>query len=123
MVSFLPGRKLTISQSLHLQPLYPSQTQRWSKHSVLDHPCYFILVFCTRRLNYDSSATEPQLSESTKRLYTLLSTLHNLTPLPPALAGDGDTFAMKSVDVCIPGNPLNSPDSPSPTPFHLLATI
>lgn len=97
-------------------------------------PCVFVcsdnlnMVFwITRAVSFwysaldDLIATEPQLSESTKRLYTLLSTLHNLTPLPPALAGDGDTFAMKNVDVCIPGNALNSPDSPSPTP-HLLAT-
>ncbi|KAG2032806.1 ABC transporter transmembrane region 2-domain-containing protein [Suillus americanus] len=54
----------------------------------------------------------------TGRLYTLLSTLHNLPPLPPALSGDGDTFALKNVDICIPGDPFASPHSPSPIPSH-----
>ncbi|KAG1906362.1 ABC transporter transmembrane region 2-domain-containing protein [Suillus fuscotomentosus] len=58
----------------------------------------------------------------TGRLYTLLSTLHNLPPLPLALSGDGDTFALKDVDICIPEDPLTSPNSPSPTPSHSLAT-
>ncbi|KAG1772010.1 ABC transporter transmembrane region 2-domain-containing protein [Suillus placidus] len=52
----------------------------------------------------------------TGRLYTLLSTLHNLPPLPPPLPGDGDTFALKDVDICIPGDPFASTDSPSPSP-------
>ncbi|KAG2151202.1 ABC transporter transmembrane region 2-domain-containing protein [Suillus bovinus] len=59
----------------------------------------------------------------TGRLYTLLSTLHNIPPLPSALPGDGNTFALKDVDICIPGDPFSSPDSPSPTPSHSLATI
>lgn len=54
----------------------------------------------------------------TGRLYTLLSTLHNLSPLPPALPGDGNTFALKDVDICIPGDPFTSTNSPSPTPSH-----
>ncbi|KAG2129302.1 ABC transporter transmembrane region 2-domain-containing protein, partial [Suillus cothurnatus] len=54
----------------------------------------------------------------TGRLYTLLSTLHNLPQLPPALPGDGDTFALKNVDICIPGDPFTSPNSPLPTPSH-----
>ncbi|KAG2068436.1 hypothetical protein BDR04DRAFT_1232846 [Suillus decipiens] len=58
----------------------------------------------------------------TARLYTLLSTLHNLPPLPHALPGDGDTFALKNVDICIPGDPLASPDSPSPIPSHSSTT-
>lgn len=58
----------------------------------------------------------------TGRLYTLLSTLHNLPQLPPALPGDGDTFALKNVDICIPGDPFTSPDSPLPTPSHPPAT-
>ncbi|KAG1818373.1 ABC transporter transmembrane region 2-domain-containing protein [Suillus variegatus] len=58
----------------------------------------------------------------TGRLYTLLSTLHNLPPLPLALPGDGDTFALKDVDICIPEDPLTSPKSPSPTPSHSFAT-
>ncbi|KAG1811789.1 ABC transporter transmembrane region 2-domain-containing protein [Suillus subaureus] len=58
----------------------------------------------------------------TGRLYTLLSTLHNLPPLPPALPGDGDTFALKNVDICVPGDPFTSPDSPSPTPSRPPAT-
>ncbi|KAG1732981.1 hypothetical protein EDB19DRAFT_1831139 [Suillus lakei] len=44
----------------------------------------------------------------TGRLYTLLSTLHNLPPLPPAHPGDGDTFALKDVDICVPGDPFAS---------------
>ncbi|KAG2054261.1 hypothetical protein BDR06DRAFT_1007936 [Suillus hirtellus] len=58
----------------------------------------------------------------TGRLYTLLSTLHNLPPLPLALPGDGDTFALKDVDICIPEDPSTSPNSPSPTPSHSFAT-
>ncbi|KAG1862313.1 ABC transporter transmembrane region 2-domain-containing protein [Suillus subluteus] len=58
----------------------------------------------------------------TGRLYTLLSTLHNLPPLPPALPGDGDAFALKNVDICIPGDPFASPDSPSPIPSRSPAT-
>ncbi|KAG1853612.1 ABC transporter transmembrane region 2-domain-containing protein [Suillus tomentosus] len=58
----------------------------------------------------------------TGRLYTLLSTLHNLPPLPLALPGDGDTFALKDVDICIPEDPLISPNSPSPSPSHSFAT-
>lgn len=54
----------------------------------------------------------------TGRLYTLLSTLHNLSPLPPLLPGDGDTFALKDVDICIPGDPLTFTGSPLPTPSH-----
>ncbi|KAG2124174.1 ABC transporter transmembrane region 2-domain-containing protein [Suillus clintonianus] len=58
----------------------------------------------------------------TGRLYTLLSTLHNLPALPPALQGDGDTFALKDVDICVPGYPFVSAqpqlDSPSPKPSH-----
>ena len=42
------------------------------------------------------------------RIYTLLSTLHNLPQLPAALPGDGDTFALKDVDVCVPGHPFAS---------------
>ncbi|KAG1729533.1 uncharacterized protein EDB91DRAFT_1339034 [Suillus paluster] len=49
----------------------------------------------------------------TGRLYTLVSTLHNLPPLPPALPGDGDTFALKDVDVCVPEYPIAS------TPPHV----
>lgn len=44
----------------------------------------------------------------TTRIYTLLSTLHNLPPLPTALPGDGDTFALKDVDVCVPVYPFAS---------------
>ena len=40
------------------------------------------------------------------RLYTLLSTLHHLPELPSALPGDGDTFELKKVDVCIPSAAL-----------------
>ncbi|KAG1763325.1 ABC transporter transmembrane region 2-domain-containing protein [Suillus occidentalis] len=58
----------------------------------------------------------------TGRLYTLLSTLHNISPLPPALPGDGDTFALKEVDICIPGDPFTSTDTPSPTPSQLPTT-
>ncbi|KAH0834768.1 ABC transporter transmembrane region 2-domain-containing protein [Lanmaoa asiatica] len=45
----------------------------------------------------------------TGRLYTLLSTLHCLTALPPALPGDGNTFELRDVDVCIPSLALPSP--------------
>ncbi|KAF8122549.1 ABC transporter transmembrane region 2-domain-containing protein [Boletus edulis] len=38
----------------------------------------------------------------TGRLYTLLSTLHNISALQPALPGDGNTFELRDVDVCIP---------------------
>ncbi|KAF9226295.1 hypothetical protein BS17DRAFT_749631 [Gyrodon lividus] len=47
----------------------------------------------------------------TGRLYTLLSTLHNIPPLPPALTGDGNTFELREVDVCIPSLALPSPTS------------
>lgn len=39
---------------------------------------------------------------SSCRLYTLLSTLHSLRALPPALPGDGNTFELRDADVCIP---------------------
>ncbi|KAG2097053.1 ABC transporter transmembrane region 2-domain-containing protein [Suillus discolor] len=58
----------------------------------------------------------------TARLYTLFSTLHNLPTLPLALSGDGNTFALKDVDICIPEDPLTSPNSPSPIPSHSFAT-
>ncbi|KAG9311790.1 hypothetical protein JVU11DRAFT_8037 [Chiua virens] len=47
----------------------------------------------------------------TGRLYTLLSTLHNLAALPPADAGDGNTFELRDVDVCIPSLAHPSPMS------------
>ncbi|KIK21444.1 hypothetical protein PISMIDRAFT_546129 [Pisolithus microcarpus 441] len=47
----------------------------------------------------------------TGRLYSLLSTLHHLPKLPPALPGDGNTFELKNVDVCIPSAALPSSDS------------
>ncbi|KAG1862311.1 hypothetical protein F4604DRAFT_1929658 [Suillus subluteus] len=53
---------------------------------------------------------------STKRLYTLLSTLHNLPPLSSAPPRDGDTSVLKNADICIPRDPFTSSDSPSPTP-------
>ncbi|KIJ57912.1 hypothetical protein HYDPIDRAFT_103628 [Hydnomerulius pinastri MD-312] len=42
----------------------------------------------------------------TGRLYTLLSTLHNLPSLPTPLPGDGNTFELRDVDVCIPTRTL-----------------
>jgi ATP-binding cassette subfamily D (ALD) long-chain fatty acid import protein len=47
----------------------------------------------------------------TGRLYTLLSTLHSLPALPKALPGDGNTFELRDVDVCIPSLMLPSPTS------------
>ncbi|KAI6045340.1 ABC transporter transmembrane region 2-domain-containing protein [Pisolithus marmoratus] len=47
----------------------------------------------------------------TGRLYTLLSTLHHLPKLPLALPGDGNTFELKNVDVCIPSAALPSSES------------
>ncbi|KAI6132351.1 ABC transporter transmembrane region 2-domain-containing protein [Pisolithus croceorrhizus] len=47
----------------------------------------------------------------TGRLYSLLSTLHHLPKLPPALPGDGNTFELKNVDVCIPSAALPSSES------------
>lgn len=52
-------------------------------------------------------------------MYALLSTLHNLTALPPALFGDGNTFELRDVDVCIPSLTLSPPtfnDEPSDAP-------
>ncbi|KAI9568072.1 ABC transporter transmembrane region 2-domain-containing protein [Boletus coccyginus] len=47
----------------------------------------------------------------TGRLYTLLSTLHGLKALPSGLPGDGNTFELRDVDVCIPSLMLPSNDS------------
>ncbi|KAI6010127.1 ABC transporter transmembrane region 2-domain-containing protein [Pisolithus marmoratus] len=47
----------------------------------------------------------------TGRLYALLSTLHHLPKLPLALPGDGNTFELKNVDVCIPSAALPSSES------------
>lgn len=77
-----------------------------------------LVLFRLRCVSWITRRTYPP----TKRLYTLLSTLHNLPPLPLALPGDGDTFALKDVDICIPEDPLTSPKSPSPTPSHSFAT-
>ncbi|KAG8216396.1 ABC transporter transmembrane region 2-domain-containing protein [Butyriboletus roseoflavus] len=52
-----------------------------------------------------------QVAGLTGRLYTLLSTLHSLVALPPALPGDGSTFELQDVDVCIPSLTLHSPTS------------
>lgn len=46
-----------------------------------------------------------ELAGLTTRLYTLISTLHNLTPLPSNFSL-GSTIELKNVDVCIP--PSNS---------------
>ncbi|KAL4068549.1 ABC transporter transmembrane region 2-domain-containing protein [Scleroderma yunnanense] len=51
----------------------------------------------------------------TGRLYTLLSTLHHLPRFPPALAGDGNTFELEDVDVCIPSAALLASESHKPT--------
>ncbi|KIJ14495.1 hypothetical protein PAXINDRAFT_115807 [Paxillus involutus ATCC 200175] len=47
----------------------------------------------------------------TGRLYTLLSTLHNLPLLPTALPGDGNTFQLRDVDICVPSHALHPPTS------------
>ncbi|OAX39926.1 hypothetical protein K503DRAFT_738490 [Rhizopogon vinicolor AM-OR11-026] len=63
----------------------------------------------------------------TGRIYTLLSTLHNLPPLPTALLGDGDTFALKDVDVCVPRHPfasqIDSPEAKLDSQNHLIKTL
>lgn len=50
------------------------------------------------------------------RIYTLLSTLHNLSPLPTALPGDGNTFALKDVDICVPMHSFTSQQPQSDFP-------
>lgn len=59
----------------------------------------------------DKSSHENYDLKSLCRLYTLLSTLHSLTALPPALPGDGNTFELQNVNVCIPSLMLPSPTS------------
>lgn len=50
---------------------------------------------------FDRRFTFP-VTESSHRLYTLLSTLHNLPKLPTAQAGDGNTIELTGADICIP---------------------
>lgn len=45
------------------------------------------------------------------RLYTLMSTLHHLPRLPSALPGDGSTFEVNNVDICIPSAALLASES------------
>lgn len=45
-----------------------------------------------------------ELAGLTTRLYTLLSTLHSLKPLPTPKGEDGDTVALSHIDVGIPSN-------------------
>lgn len=47
----------------------------------------------------------------TGRLYTLMSTLHHLPRLPSALPGDGSTFEVNNVDICIPSAALLASES------------
>lgn len=46
-----------------------------------------------------------ELAGLTTRLYTLLSTLHSLPPLPIP-TDEGDLVALKDADVAVPGTPL-----------------
>ena len=47
-----------------------------------------------------------ELAGLTTRLYTFLSTLHSLPTLPTPSGLDGDTVALRHVDVGIPGDSL-----------------
>ncbi|KAK2464650.1 hypothetical protein APHAL10511_003343 [Amanita phalloides] len=48
-----------------------------------------------------------ELAGLTTRLYTLISTLHNLPPLPTGQTSHHNQIAIEHVDVCVPSQPQN----------------
>ena len=51
-----------------------------------------------------------ELAGLTSRLYTLLSTLHNIEPLPAQSSDVDGLIELSHVDVCVPAPPMNADD-------------